>query len=101
VADYSQQWKTYRLRRNWTYGVLLGVVPMTLLLRLLPTAVAWADYVKGAAMIVWFVLFVCWGTSMLLFRCPRCKQSFSSTGYRNIFFSPRCINCGLEKYSNG
>jgi len=51
---------------------------------------------------IWFALIFGIGIYLENWPCPRCGKTFHKKWwYRLGILSPRCVHCGLPKYSNG
>jgi membrane-anchored protein YejM (alkaline phosphatase superfamily) len=79
---------------------LLGFVPFILLLL---AVFNWMDVPLPARVGKAYLLLV--GVAWFLlnfFPCPRCKWPFAITWWYSLsVFAPRCVHCGLKKFSDG
>jgi predicted RNA-binding Zn-ribbon protein involved in translation (DUF1610 family) len=102
MADYTQQWRDYRTRRNLTIvGLLFFVTAPFLAMRALDH-LHFSNNWFFVALLTSSVVAVLPLVWLLQFRCPRCGENFTSKGpWAQNMVARKCEQCGLPKYSNG
>ena len=87
---YRAAWRSLRIRRAVSWGLLLLYLPGLVLWRLLPPG---GGIEPGFAWFSAVVVGLIWHG---LFRCPRCGRLFNWSGvFRNPFTS-KCLNCRIR-----
>jgi membrane protease YdiL (CAAX protease family) len=102
MADYSQQWRDYRKRRNLA---IVGIIWFLVAPFVVPRALDHLHLADGwyfVALIASSLLAVPPFVWLLQFRCPRCGENFTLKGWwaQNVV-ARKCERCGLAKYSGG
>ncbi len=96
-ADYTATWNTFRRRRRWANGALVGFFAMWMIAFFFNTSIL-QPFALAIGMILMPVFLV---NQMRLnfFRCPRCGHLFFITFLLANSFARRCVHCGLPKWA--
>jgi hypothetical protein len=95
MALYDAAWRRYRHLRTASLLGALGFILLFALPRVGASLHAPLTFAVAALLVgAWIPL--------NYFRCPRCRKLFAITWWFNLsLFAPRCVHCGLPKFSDG
>jgi hypothetical protein len=94
-AQFAAAWRSYRRRRRWFFGAVLGGVVIAALLTALSNWLTLGMVAFWVLGLPWIICVVVVALSLQLFKCPRCHQPFSNGNP----FAAKCLHCGLPKWS--
>jgi len=112
VADYAEQWASFRRLRNaWIVALILELSPldrwMYPLLRTLFPSASTASLVVGPQFLC-IVALSFLGRDLAKWKCPRCSKLFAGgskvmdsvkTCLDWLLLPKKCVSCGLPKYA--
>jgi len=108
MGFYDAGWKKYRRLRT-TYVLLwMGILPFLWILHLLGK-VPNVKMTVGPLIFKYVLYALALAVAMIRlerFRCPRCGDFFAITRRYSLsvlasLLAPKCVHCGLEKFSDG
>ncbi|HWY27199.1 MAG TPA: hypothetical protein VNY97_04645 [Candidatus Angelobacter sp.] len=100
--NYQQSWQAYKRLRNFLSVLLVTLIPVLVLAGRFGMEQFGSQVPHLVMMGIWFALIFGIGIYLENWPCPRCGKTFHKKWwYRLGILSPRCVHCGLPKYSNG
>jgi hypothetical protein len=101
MSPYDAEWDRFRLvTRSGIVALLLFLLALFALILIPPGG--WVRHVTPLLVALLFgsaVSFMVLGAIQSYFRCPRCKQPFSLSGFlTRPSMRRKCVHCGLRLY---
>ena len=91
AESYQQQWRRYQWLRN---GFIVALVIWAT-----PVIPLGFDARDVAIFFGWSVPVTLLAVGLLKWKCPRCGNVFSGGRKHWILLPPKCVSCGLPKFS--
>jgi hypothetical protein len=102
MSDHAKEWETYKsLKRKfflmWLFYLPVWFATFLISARIFGKGSAASILVPAVVALIWVSLFLSLAVRLRGCKCPRCHTAFQS--WWRGFFTSRCANCGLQKYS--
>jgi hypothetical protein len=102
MGDYMKEWEAYKSLKRKFLLIWLSYLPVCFVTFLISALIfgkgsSASILIPAVVGLIWVGLFLSLAARLRGWKCPRCHAAFHSW-WRGVF-TPRCANCGLEKYS--
>jgi hypothetical protein len=102
MGDHMKEWEVYKSLKRKFFLIWLFYLPVWFATFLISALIfgkgsSASILIPAVIAFIWVGLFLLLAARLRAWKCPRCHAAFES--WWRAGFTPRCANCGLQKYS--